>query len=163
MFYSIRRTKLVKDYLKGTAKLLYKDVSDDIWDQENLTKQNLDFTLESIKYVDMYSKRLMGTDRGAVLLEKHFDNFVHRIGAYMGEVIKSNMEQGFYWYEFKSVHNYSTKLDEMYSKEMYSLLYSKKNDIAVSPLFVTSQILKGENPYPNFLVYAEEMMKRYPR
>lgn len=159
MFYSIRRTELVKDYLKGTAKLLYKDVSDDIWDQENLTKQNLDFTLASIKYVDMYSKRLMSN----VLLEKHFDNFVHRIGAYIGEVIKKNMEQGFHWYEFESVRNYSLKLDETCSKEMYSLLYSKKSDIAVSPLFVTSQILKGESPYPNFLVYAEEMIKQYPR
>ena len=39
MFGFLKRTKLIKDDLKGISKLMYQDVSDDAWDQENLTKE----------------------------------------------------------------------------------------------------------------------------
>ncbi|MDM5284401.1 hypothetical protein ABEI56_15950 [Peribacillus castrilensis] len=45
MFGSLNKTKLIKNDLKGIAKLMYQDVSDDNWDQENLTKRNLVFTI----------------------------------------------------------------------------------------------------------------------
>ncbi|MFJ7854954.1 hypothetical protein ACIQX3_19595 [Peribacillus frigoritolerans] len=57
MFGSLNKTKLIKNDLKGIAKLMYQDVSVDTWDQENLTKRNLDFTIESIRYIDAYTKR----------------------------------------------------------------------------------------------------------
>ena len=58
----LRKNKLVKDDLKGIAKLLFKDVSKDAWDQENLTKENLDFTVDSIRFIDLYVEKLMTTD-----------------------------------------------------------------------------------------------------
>jgi hypothetical protein len=159
-FGFLRKTKLVKDDLKGRAKLMYQDVSEDVWDKENLTKRNLDFTIESIRYIDLYAKRLMNTEMGTVLLNEHFDNFVVRIGAYIGEVIKSNIKQDFYWYEFDSVCNYSSKLDGVYrSIKPHSLLYSKKRDIVILPMLVVSQFLEGNPTYPNFLIYVEEMIK----
>ncbi|MDR7080500.1 hypothetical protein J2Y03_005587 [Neobacillus niacini] len=91
MFGFLNRAKLKKDDLKGIAKLMYQDVSDDSWDKENLTKSNLDFTIESVRYIDMYTKRLMNTEFGTELLNKYFDNLVIRIGAYIGEVIKNNI------------------------------------------------------------------------
>ena len=143
MFGFLNRTKLRKDDLKGIAKLMYQDVSDDSWDQVNLTKRNLDFTIESVRYIDMYTKRLMNMEMGTELLNKHFDNFVVRIGAYIGEVIKNNIKQDFYWYEFDSVYNYSSKLDGVYNNiETQSVLYSRKRDIVILPLFVVSQFLK---------------------
>ncbi|MEH7255676.1 hypothetical protein V7111_26580 [Neobacillus niacini] len=62
MFSFINKEKLIKDDLKGIAKLMYQDVSEDSWDKENLTKRNLDFTIESVRYIDMYTKGLMNTD-----------------------------------------------------------------------------------------------------
>jgi hypothetical protein len=159
-FGFLRKTKLVKDDLNGMAKLMYQDVSEDVWDKENLTKRNLDFTIESIRYIDLYAKRLMNTEMGTVLLNEHFDNFVVRIGAYIGEVIKSNIKQDFYWYEFDSVNNYSSKLDGVYkSIKPQSLLYSKKRDIVILPMFVVSEFLEANPTYPNFLIYVEEMIK----
>ncbi|MDO7487376.1 hypothetical protein Q5O89_19285 [Peribacillus frigoritolerans] len=64
MFGSLNKTKLIKNDLKGIAKLMYQDVSEDTWDQENLTKRNLDFTIESIRYIDAYTKRLSTTQMG---------------------------------------------------------------------------------------------------
>jgi hypothetical protein len=75
MFGSLNKTKLIKNDLKGIAKLMYQDVSVDTWDQENLTKRNLDFTIESIRYIDAYTKRLSTTQMGRELLKNHFDNF----------------------------------------------------------------------------------------
>jgi hypothetical protein len=160
MFDFLNRTRLVKDDLKGIAKLMYQDVSDDSWDKENLTKRNLDFTIESVRYIDMYTKRLMKLESGAELLNKHFDNFVVRIGAYLGEVIKINLKQDFYWYEFESVYNYSNKLDGVYSSiKSPSVLFSKKRDIVILPFNVVSEFLNGNSSYTNFLTYAEEMIR----
>lgn len=161
MFGFFIGAKLKKDDLKGIAKLMYQDVSEDSWDKENLTKRNLDFTIESVRYMDMYTKRLMNTEFGSELLNKHFDNFVVRIGAYIGEVIKNNIKPDFYWYEADSVRNYSPHLDEMYSDiQTQSVLYSKKRDIVILPLNMVSQFLKGKSPYSNFLTYVEETIKQ---
>ncbi|WP_342513847.1 hypothetical protein MKY34_03385 [Sporosarcina sp. FSL K6-1522] len=161
MFDFLKRTKLVKDDLKGMAKLMYQDVSEDVWDKENLTKRNLDFSIESTRFIDLYVKRLMDTEEGTELLNKHFDNFVVRIGAYIGEVIKNNIKQDFYWYEFDSVYVYSSVLDEIHrSEKSYSLLYSKKRDIVILPLLETKHFLEGTSRYSNFLAYVEEMIKK---
>ncbi|WP_100402757.1 hypothetical protein [Bacillus sp. FJAT-42315] len=161
MFGFLNRAKLKKDDLKGIAKLMYQDVSNDSWDKENLTKRNLDFTIESIRYIDMYTKRLMNTEFGIELLNKHFDNLVTRIGAYIGEVIKNNIRQDFYWYESDSVYNYSPHFDGAYiNTKPQSVLYSKKRDIVILPLNVVSQFLKGNSPYSNFLTYVEETIEQ---
>jgi hypothetical protein len=99
MFSFFNKPKLKKDDLRGIAKLMYQDVSDDSWDKENLTKRNLDFSIESVRYIDMYTKRLMNTEFGIELLNKHFDHLVVRLGAYIGEVIKNHMKKDFFWYE----------------------------------------------------------------
>ena len=160
MFSFLNKAKLKKDDLKGIAKLMYQDVSEDSWDKENLTKRNLDFTIESVRYIDMYSKRLMNTEFGTELLNKHFDKLVFRIGAYIGEVIKNNIKQDFYWYESNSVHNYSPNLNGVFSNtKTQSVLYSKKMDKVILPLDVVSQFL-GNSPYSNFLTYVEETIKQ---
>ncbi|MEO4052451.1 hypothetical protein [Solibacillus sp. CAU 1738] len=161
MFSFFNKAKLKKDNLIGIAKLIYQDVSDDSWDKENLTKRNLDFTIESIRYIDIYAKRLMNTEFGTELLNKHFDNFAERIGAYIGEVIKNNINQDFYWYEPDSVLNYSPNLDrEFRNSNTQSVLYSKKRDMVILPLNVVSQFLKGNSPYNNLLTYVEETIKK---
>lgn len=140
---------------------MYQDVSDDSWDKENLTKRNLDFTIESVRYIDIYSKRLMNTEFGTELLNKHFDDLVVRIGAYIGEVIKNNTNQDFYWYESVSVRNYSPSLDgEFSNNNIQSVLYSKKKDMEILPLNVVSEFLKGNSPYRNLLTYVEETIKQ---
>jgi hypothetical protein len=161
MFGIFKRKKLIKDYLRGTATLMYLDVSDDPWDKENLTKRNLDFSIESIRYIDIYTTRLMNTDIGKGLLNEHFDIFVARIGAYIGEVIKENTRQDFDWYEFESVAAYTSKLDGVYkSIETESLLYSKDRDTVIFPMLPVSQFLQGSSPYPNFLTFVEEQIKQ---
>ncbi|MFJ7954632.1 hypothetical protein ACIQZG_24350 [Lysinibacillus sp. NPDC096418] len=161
MFGFLNSAKLKKDNLKGIAKLMYEDVSNDFWDKENLTKRNLDFTVESVLYIDMYTKRLMNTEFGIKLLNKHFDNLVIRVGVYIGEVIKNNIRQDFYWYESDSVHNYSPNLDGVFNNtKKQSVLYSKKRDIVILPLDVVSQFLRGNSSYSNFLTFVEETIKQ---
>lgn len=135
-------------------------VSEDSWDKENLTKRNLDFTIESVRYLDTYKKRLMNTEFGTELLNKHFDILVVRIGAYIGDVIKNNIKQDFYWYKSDSVHDYSPNLDGVYITKTQSVLYSKKRDIVILPLDMVSRFLKGNSPNSNFLTYVEETIKQ---
>lgn len=161
MFSFLNKNKLIKDDLKGIAKLMYQDVSNDTWDQENLTKRNLDLTIESIRYIDNYTKRLMTTEMGKSLLHNHFDNFVNRIGAYIGEVIKNNINQDHKWYTFDSVYHYSSNLDNVQSEiKEEVVLYSIKNDIVLLPLSEVAQFLKGNSSYTNFLTYVEEIIKQ---
>lgn len=158
MFGFLYKTKLIKDDLKDIAKFMYLDVSEDSWDQENLTKRNLDFTIESVRYIDEYVYRLLNTERGTELLDKHFDNFMVRIGAYIGEVIKNNIKQDFHWYESRSVRNYSSNFGAIYNITG-TLLYSKKRDKVILPLDVVVQFLKGNSPYTSLLSYVEETIK----
>ena len=158
MFSFLNIAKLKKDDLKGIAKLMYQDVSDDSWDKENLTKRNLDFTIESIRYIDMYTKRLMNTDFGTELLNKHFDNFVGRIGAYIGEVIKNNIKQDFYWYESDSVYNYSPNLNGVFIIPKHRVFFIlKKEKIVILPLDEVSQFLKGT---PHTVIFLLMWKKR---
>ncbi|MCM2534155.1 hypothetical protein NDK43_19575 [Neobacillus pocheonensis] len=150
-----RNPSLRKDNLKGIAKLMYQDVSDDPWDKENLSKKNLDFTIESIRFIDMYSKRLINTN----LFKEHKDNFVRRIGAYIGEVIKRKINQDFNWYEMDSVKQYSDNVEGLESRKKQSVLYSEKREIVISPLSVVFQFLEGSSPYTNLQTYVEEMIK----
>ncbi|WP_286133811.1 hypothetical protein [Bacillus sp. AFS053548] len=128
--------------------------------KRTLLKKNLDFSIESIRYIDLYITRLMNTEVGNELLIEHLDNFVFRIGAYIGKVIKVKIKQDFYWYEFDSVINHSSILDGVYSCfKPQTVLYSKKRDVVISPLLVVSQFLEGNSAYPNFLIYVEEMVR----
>lgn len=160
MFSFLYKTKLKKDDLKGIAKLMYQDVSEDAWDKENLSKRNLDFTDESIRYIDLYVNRLTNPTVGTELLTKHFDHFTNRIGAYIGEVIKNNIQQDFQWYTFESVSHYSSQLDGISNCGSYSVLYAKKQDKAIVPLLVVAEFLEGNSPYPNLLSYVEEMIRQ---
>ncbi|MEC2056027.1 hypothetical protein P9F83_12415 [Peribacillus psychrosaccharolyticus] len=74
MFGFFTKNKLVKDDLRGIATLMYEDVSSNPWDQENLTKRKLDFTVESVRTIDLYSQRLMTTEDGLKLMNQYFDN-----------------------------------------------------------------------------------------
>ncbi len=161
MFNFLHKKKLIKEDLQGIAKLMYQDVSDDSWDKENLNKRNLNFTIESVRYIDTYAKRLMNTEFGNKLLSMHFDNLSKRVGAYVGEVIKNNINQDFYWYESDSVRNYSSNSNvELSNSTFQSVLYSKKKDIVIEPLDVVSQFLKWNSPYRDLLSYVEEAIKQ---
>lgn len=61
-------------YVSACSFYVAADVLDDSWDKENLTKRNLDSTIESVRYIDIYGKGLMITEFGTELLNKHFDN-----------------------------------------------------------------------------------------
>ncbi|WP_033541235.1 hypothetical protein [Planococcus sp. CAU13] len=161
MFGFLYRTKLIKDDLKNIAKFMYLDVSEDSWDQENLTKKNLDFTIESVRYIDEYIYRLLNTEHGTELLDKHFENIMVRIGAYIGEVIRTNIKQDFQWYESRSVRNYSSNFGGI-DNTSGTLLYSKKRDKVILPLDVVVQFLKGNSPYTSLLSYVEKTIKENP-
>lgn len=101
----------------------------------------------------------MNTEFFTELLSKHFDNLVDRIGAYIGEVIKNNINQDFYWFESDSVRNYSPNL-EFSNNSTKSVLYSKKMNKVILPMNVVSEFLKGRSPYSNLLTYVEEIIKQ---
>ena len=141
-------------------KLLYEDVSPEKWDQENLTKDNLNFSIESVRLVDEYARRLMNTDFGQQLLKEHPDNFSVRIGVYLGEVIKNHMNGQYKWFEFKSIQENTVHLNNcMASVKNESVLYSKKLDKVICPIYETIQYLNGKSKYKTLLNYVDEVIK----
>jgi len=104
---------------------------------------------------------LMTTEDGVKLMNQYIDNFVVRIGAYLGEVVRSSMyDNDFQWYEFNSVNSYSSKLNESdRHPETDTVLYSKKRDIVLFPITDAELFLEGKSPYPTLLNYVEETIK----
>ncbi|MGZ9817611.1 hypothetical protein ACXM0N_17135 [Peribacillus simplex] len=84
-----------------------------------------------------------------------------RIGAYIGEVIKRDINQDYKWYEYDSVYHFSSTLDGVHRGiKTETVLYSKKKDIVILPLSVVAQFLEGNSKHTNFLEYAEEIIKQ---
>jgi len=157
MFF--KRDKLKKADMKYMAKWLYNDVSPDEWDQQHLTKDNLDFSVPSVRIVDEYVKRLMTTEIGQKLLLKHLQNFTKRLGAYIGEVIRNGIDGDYKWYDCQSIQEHTIHLQNyvrVVNEE--SVLYSKKLDRVICPIFEVSQYLNGKSNYKMLLNYVEEVI-----
>ena len=150
-----RREKLNE---RGIAKLLFTDVSADSWDRANLTKYNLDFSTESLHYIDEYVENLQ-TNSNKELLAKHGSNLAHRIGAYLGEVMKLHIPKDFHWYELKTIRKYSSKLDQYNLDPTTVHLYSKKTDAIILPSFEATEFLMGNSTYSKLSLYAKEMIR----
>ena len=154
------KPKLIKNDKKFSAKLLFKDVSSDAWDQANLTKANLDFSIDSVRVVNEYADRLCHTEFGQQLLKEHPDNFTTRIGAYLGEVIKNHKDGQYRWYDFNSIKEHTVHLtNEVISVKDEAVLYSKKMDKVVCPIYEVKQYLAGQSHYKSFVAYVEHAIK----
>ena len=154
------KPRLTKNDKKFSAKLLFNDVSPDQWDQENLTKKKLDFTIDSVRIVNEYADRLRQTDAGIKLFKEHKDNFTNRIGAYLGEVIKNNTIAQYHWYDFHSIRENTAHLKyAVTSVKDDAVLYSKKLDKVLCPIYEAKQYLEGKSNYNSLLTYVEEAIK----
>ena len=154
------KSKLIKNDKKNSAKLLFKDVSPNQWDKDNLTKENLDFSIDSVRIVNEYADRLMHTEFGQQLLKEHYDNFVTRIGAYVGEVIKHHKMGQYRWYDFTSIKENTVHLNGvLQSVKDESVLYSKEMNKVLCPIYEAKQYIDGQSSYENLLAYVEDTVK----
>lgn len=154
------KSKLIKNNKKNSAKLLFQDVSPNQWDKDNLTKENLDFSIDSVRFVNEYADRLMHTEFGQQLLTEHHDNFVTRIGAYLGEVIKNHKMGHYRWYDFHSIRENTVHLNGyIQSVKDESVLFSKEMDKVLCPIYEAKQYIDGQSTYDNLLIYVEDAIK----
>ena len=154
------KSKLIKNDKKYSAKLLFKDVAPNQWDKDNLTKENLDFSIDSVRLVNEYADRLMRTGFGQQLLKDYHDNFVTRIGAYLGEVIKHHKTGKYRWYDFNSIKENTVHLNGVFpSVEDESVLYAKELDKVLCPIYEAKQYIDGQSTYDNLLAYVEDAIK----
>ena len=154
------KPKLLKNDKKYSAKLLFEDVSSDKWDKDNLTKANLDFSIDSVRLVNEYADRLIQTEFGQQLLKEHHDNLITRIGAYIGEVTKRHKDGQYRWFDFNSIKENTVHLSNYsISVQDESVLYSKKMDDVLCPTYEVKQYFDGKSKYTNFLKYVEVAIK----
>ncbi|MBD8034785.1 MULTISPECIES: hypothetical protein [Solibacillus] len=155
------RSKLIKNDKKYSAEMLFKDVSSEKWDKDNLTKANLDFSIDSVRLVNEYADRLIQTEFGQQLLKEHHDNLITRIGAYVGEVIKHHKDGQYRWFDFNSIRENTVHLNNYsISVQDESVLYSKKMDDVLCPIYEVKQYFDGKSKYSNFLEYVEVTIKK---
>lgn len=154
------KPKLIKNDKKSIAKLLFEDVSPDQWDQHHLTKAHLDFSIDSVRLVNEYAERLIHTEFGQQLLKTHSDHFISRIGAYLGEVIRNHKDGQYRWFDFNSVKANTVHLNNYVpSIKNESVLYSKKMDHVLCPIYEVKLYFDGKSNYNNFLGYVEQAIK----
>lgn len=154
------KPKLMKNNKKYSAELLFVDVSSEKWDKDNLTKANLDFSIDSVRLVNEYADRLIQTEFGQQLLKEHHDNLITRIGAYLGEVIKNHKSGQYHWFDFNSIKENTVHLNnDAISVKDESVLYSKKMDDVLCPIYEVKQYFDGQSKYTNFMEYVEGTLK----
>ncbi|USK35926.1 hypothetical protein LIT25_11895 [Bacillus sp. F19] len=143
--------------VKGLAELMYQDVSEDKWDQTNLTREKLNYSNESLYLVNEYVNRLKGTD----LLNKNVNTFSIRIGAYIGEVIRKNINDDYHWYEYTTVEHLIPKAHNFndYIKTQ-QVIYSKKNNRMIVPMYEVYNYFLGNFEYKDLYSYVTEMIEQ---
>ena len=157
MYFFMNKREILNE--KGIAKLLFEDVSTDSWDRANLTKYNLDFTVESLVFIDQYVEKLQ-QDTNKELLASHASNLAYRIGAYLGEVMKLHISKDFQWYELSTIEKYSAKLANYELDKKSVHLYSKKDDTVILPAFEVSEFLLGNSTYLKLSIYVKEKISQ---
>jgi hypothetical protein len=82
----------------GLSVLFGQDLRDPAYQDENLGPRKLDFSLESLKHVDVYLETL---HTNPPLDDNETVQIVLRCGAYVGEVIRKNSPCEWHWVTFE--------------------------------------------------------------
>jgi len=142
--------------VKGLSELTFKDVSDDPWDKNNLTKTKLNYSLESIGLIDEYIIRIKET----VLVEQYLNTLASRIGAYIGEIIRRNLKNDYNWYNFFTVERLIKSTEPLNDYiHIQQVIYSKKHKKSILPMYETYNFLTGNSRYLSLKNYVEEMIR----
>lgn len=105
--------------------------------REALDVSALDYSLESLKSVDSYLKKLheMHLDTSG----KEYQNVVVWGGAYLGEVIRRNAQLNYHWMEYE---DYMAKVDSTIRKSIPLILTTHMLLVAVTNLYMTMPMNK---------------------
>ncbi|WP_203361958.1 hypothetical protein [Bacillus sp. REN10] len=164
LFEKLLRFQKKNSEAESLSTLLYRDRSDDEWEQQNFTKENLDYSLESLSIIDEYIHRMVGTE----FCSRHLITLSSRIGIYVGEVIRKETGSYFDWYEYDDVFIFLNE-EELNSHENYydivqfqELLYNRKTQVLLLPLYLVFQyLIKDSTSYHSVYEYGEKMIRKY--
>ncbi|WP_052245809.1 hypothetical protein [Sporosarcina sp. ZBG7A] len=139
--------------VKSLSTLMYRDVSTNQWDQINLTKENLDYSIESLSIIDEYIEKVKGTE----LIKKNLNTFSIRIGAYVGEVIRRKLGKDYNWYDYQTIEHLIPNAQDFYDYiKSQQVLYSKKDKQFIIPMYEVYDCFQGNSQYTNINSYVVE-------
>uniref|UniRef100_UPI00077CAEC9 hypothetical protein n=1 Tax=Bacillus badius TaxID=1455 RepID=UPI00077CAEC9 len=140
------------------------DRLNDEWEQQNFTKENSNYSLESLSLIDKYINRMVGTD----FCSRNLITLSSRIGFYVGEVIRKQTGSYFNWYEYDNVFIVLNEEERDAHDNYYDIvklqevLYNRKTKVLSLPLYFVFQLLiKDSASYHSVYEYGEKMIQKY--
>lgn len=97
MFFK-KKIKTIDTELNELSQLLFLDQEGSFPKQKVLISIPNDNSIDSLKLIDDYLESIREENE----LEEIYNSLVLRLGAYVGEVIKSNSKKDYHWYDFKT-------------------------------------------------------------
>ena len=79
------------------SKMFWQDTITPIFNLEFLEPEKLDYSIESLKHVDDY----LETAHNEKLNDEDYTTIVIRVGSYVGEVIRENIDNTYNWLDYK--------------------------------------------------------------
>ncbi|GLY11890.1 hypothetical protein [Pseudobacillus badius] len=149
---------------ESLSTLLYSDRLNDEWEQQNFTKENLNYSLESLSIIDKYINRMVGTD----FCSRNLITLSTRIGFYVGEVIRKQTGSYFNWYEYDDIFIFLSE-EELDAHDNYydivklqEVLYNRKTKVLLLPLYFVFQLLIKDSASDHSVYeYGRKMIRTY--
>lgn len=143
--------------VKAIAELLLSDKESVEFRDDYLEKDQLDYSIESLKYIDSYLEKVRKNKK--FIKNELYSKIILRCGAYSGEVIRKNSKKDFSWTTYdEAVKNH--KIIKDYGKSLLTqyILESKKNNIIIFPMAKVEKYLSNGKAESLFF-YGETILK----
>lgn len=96
--------------VSSIADLLLTDKDSDDFQKKYLEKEKLDYSVQSLKYVDQYLEKARSNKKS--LSNDQYATIILRCGSYSGEVIRKNSHKDFTWVTFDEAVKNHEKIKE---------------------------------------------------
>jgi len=91
------------------AEMFWQDTTNPIFNLKFLEPQKLNFSIESLKHVDEYLE-LAHKEK---LSDEDYTTIVIRVGSYLGEVVRKNIDDEYNWLDFKQAKKAHPMIKEL--------------------------------------------------
>jgi hypothetical protein len=130
-FFKRKKYQDVTKYVSAISLFLINDTGSDLPTpfKEKLIPSKLNYTLESLKHVDLYLDEIRKNRKK--LNEEQLVKVVARCGAYCGEVIRKHSKKNHYWINYGTAVSINKTISS-FEKNLYTfyILFAEPDDFS---------------------------------
>lgn len=160
-FLKKRKYEDLTETVAAIAQFLIDDTGSDLPTpfKEFLDSNKLDYSLESLKYVDSYLDKVRKKQNE--LSDDQWIKVILRCGSYCGETIRKNSEKDLYWINYDTAITINPRINDFEkSAEIFYILFSEPQNLYFPLAKVVKYLENGPEDSLYFFAVAVREFKQ---